>query len=188
VITVTAVDDEIRDGDQVCIIETGPAISNDPNYGNLDPLDVMVIVTDDEQLGFVYLPSVLREWSKTPTETEPNDAPPQANGPVASDVIWKGAFPAPSDIKDYYYIELTASHTVEGWLTNIPAGENYDLVLRYPNPPYDPVPGGYSGNLGNADEHILTGVLAPGRYYIQVYNRATGPGSTQPYQLRVVYE
>jgi hypothetical protein len=46
---------------------------------------------------------------------------------------------------------------------------------------------GYSAELGNADEHILTGILPTGRYYIQVYHNSTG-GSTQAYHLRVSYE
>jgi hypothetical protein len=186
-IRVTAEDDDLLDGDQTCIINTGPATSIDPDYTGFDPPDVDVIVQDDEYLGWVYLPAIVRSWSLR-TEIEPNDTPAQANVLVASDVIYRGTFPDPSDTKDYFYIELAVARTVEGWLTNIPAGENYDLVLRYDFEPYDPVPGGYSGELGNSDEQILTSILTPGRYLIQIFNRAEGAGSTDPYQLRVIYE
>ncbi len=117
-------------------------------------------------------------------EAEPNeDALTQANGPVVSGLIYYGVFPGAADLKDYFYFDLPAAHTVELWLTNIQAGHNYDLTLRDANT--DTVQ--HSGELGNADEHILTGVLLSGRYYIHVSN-ASGTGSTQPYHLRVVYQ
>jgi hypothetical protein len=49
---------------------------------------------------------------------------------------------------------------------------------------------GYSGEIDNADEHIpKDGVLLlpAGKYYVQVFHRSSG-GSTQPYNLRVVYK
>jgi hypothetical protein len=45
---------------------------------------------------------------------------------------------------------------------------------------------GESRKKGNADEHILTSILPPGRYYIGVYN--FGSGSPEPYDLRAVYQ
>jgi len=117
-------------------------------------------------------------------EAEPNDkAQTQANGPVVSGLIYYGAFPGASDPKDYFYFDLPAAHTVEVWLSNIPAGHNYDLTLR--DASLNVV--GHSGELRNADEHILTGALPPGRYYIQVTN-ASQTGSTQAYHLQVVYQ
>ena len=48
---------------------------------------------------------------------------------------------------------------------------------------------GYSGELNNSNEHILTGVLPVGTYYIQVYrNPLSSGGSSQAYHLRAVYE
>lgn len=46
---------------------------------------------------------------------------------------------------------------------------------------------GYSGNVGNASEHILTGILPVGKYYLRV-RRVTGWSATEPYVLRVVSE
>lgn len=64
-------------------------------------------------------------------EAEPNDfAPQQANGPIVSSLTYFGTFPSGGDINDYYYFDLTAAGRVELWLRNIPAGHNYDLVLR----------------------------------------------------------
>ena len=47
-------------------------------------------------------------------------------------------------------------------------------------------PVGYSGELGNADEHILIESLPAGQYLIQVYHRSES-GSDQPYHLQVTY-
>lgn len=118
-------------------------------------------------------------------EAEPNDdALTQANGPIVSGLTYYGSFPHGADVKDYFFFDLSSSHSVEIWLTNIPSTRDYDLALRDANlvPPI-----AYSVNPGNADEHILTDVLPAGRYYVQVYNYS-GPESTQPYHLRVVYE
>ncbi len=123
------------------------------------------------------------EWVDVLWEREPNDASAQANGPIVSGLTYHGTFPGSTDPKDYFYFDLPAAHTVELWLKNIPAGHNYDLTLRNANE--DEVK--HSGELGNANEHILTGVLPAGRYYIQVFN-ASQTGSTQPYHLRVLYE
>ncbi|HHE70988.1 MAG TPA: hypothetical protein ENL34_01720, partial [Chloroflexi bacterium] len=128
------------------------------------------------------------DWSNAQSvdvlwEAEPNDAPlTQANGPIVSGLTYYGVFPSAADPKDYFYFDLPAAHTVELWLTNIAAGHNYDLTLR------DASLGmvAHSGELGNAGEHILTGALQPGRYYIHVSN-ASGTSSTQPYHLRGVY-
>jgi hypothetical protein len=117
-------------------------------------------------------------------ESEPNDdALTQANGPVVSDLTYYGVFAVLEDIQDYFYFDLPTDSPVELWLTDIPAWQNYNLVLRNAN--LDAV--GYSGRPGENDEHILTGTLPAGRYYIQVF-RESGNGSTLPYHLRVVYE
>ena len=75
------------------------------------------------------------------------------------------------------------SSTIEMWLSNIPSGNNWDLVLRdFGLNTYD---GWYSIRSSNRDEHVEVTVPG-GRYYIQVYNDGS-PGSTQPYHLKVVY-
>ncbi len=47
-VTVTGVDDAIVDGDQAYTIVTAPAVSADPAYSGLNPLDVSVTNTDDD--------------------------------------------------------------------------------------------------------------------------------------------
>jgi hypothetical protein len=269
--TVTVVDDDIVDGSQRCVVQTGPAVSDDPLYGSLDPKDVTVTVLD-EGVTHIYMPLVLRRWPPVPDppalapidnadgngtysiswssvpvaelyileessnvtfsdvrvlsddsrtsylvtgggagrryyrvkarnqwgdsdwsnirsadvlwEAEPNDErQTQANGPLISGLTYYGTFPSGADIQDYYYFDLITPHSVELWLTDIPAGHNYDLVLR------DAVGNdiGYSGEPGNASEHILTSSLPAGQYYIQVYHRSLG-GSSQPYRLYLIYE
>jgi hypothetical protein len=116
-------------------------------------------------------------------EAEPNDlAPSQANGPLVSGLTYYGTLPSGGDINDYFCFDQPEEGSVEAWLRNIPAGENYDLILR----DADLNPAGYSGELGHVDEHILSGELPAGRYYIQVYHRE-GAGSDQEYHLQVVY-
>jgi hypothetical protein len=125
------------------------------------------------------------EWVDVLWEAEPNDdALIGANGPIVSGLTYYGCFPSGADEKDYFTFDLPAAHSVELWLTNIPSGHNYDLVLRDPANMTGHV--GYSGEPGNADEHILTGVLPVGRYYVQVYNRSES-GSSQAYHLKVTY-
>jgi hypothetical protein len=122
--------------------------------------------------------SVEVHWEK---ETN-DDAKTQANGPIASGPTYYGVFPA-DDIKDYFYFNLPSDHSIELRLTNIAPDEDYDVYLRDANLSVV----GESDEYGNADEHILTGELQSGQYYIQIYNNSKN-GSTQPYHLRVVYE
>lgn len=114
-------------------------------------------------------------------EHEPNDSCPQANGPVTSGMTYAGTFTSTADIKDLFYFDLTAQHSIELWLTNIPTGCDYDLALRDANGNLVD----YSNESGHGDEHILVGLRAPGRHYAQAYYYAAG--CLQPYHLRVVY-
>ena len=116
-------------------------------------------------------------------EVEPNDEIDQPNGPVVSGLTYYGIFPGADDVKDYFCFELTAPHRVQIWLSNIPAGRNYDLVLRK----QDASSVAYSLNPGNADEYIDIPTLAPGFYYVQIY-RTSGAGSSEPYHLRIVFQ
>jgi hypothetical protein len=47
-VTVSGVDDSLLDGDQAYSILTGPAVSGDPGFSGLDPLDVSVVNKDNE--------------------------------------------------------------------------------------------------------------------------------------------
>jgi len=140
---------------------------------------------------YIYLPLVLKNYMPPfygPWEIEPNDdAKTQANGPIVSGQTYQGNLP-PGDSKDYFYIDLQKTGTVEVWLTNIPAGQDYDLVLRDAN--LNRL--GWGKNTGNADEHILSGSLQSGRYYIQVkLAELAGGGNTggspDAYQVKAVY-
>lgn len=84
---------------------------------------------------------------------------------------------------DTYYLDMTAPHTIEVRLGQIPSNNNYHLYL------FDSgrVLRGYSGNPGNQDELIAPGpVFATGRYYVRV-QRVTGFSRTQPYALTATY-
>jgi hypothetical protein len=119
-------------------------------------------------------------------ELEPNDNGwTQANGPLVSGLTYYGQFPPASNPRDYFFIDLPAAHTVQIWLTNIPSGNNFDLVLRRDDANLTEI--ARSDTLGNADEYIEWD-LQPARYKIQVWH-ASGPGNaTQAYHLRVVYQ
>jgi len=123
-------------------------------------------------------------WVDVLWEAEPNDnGQTEANGPIVSGLTYYGLFPIEADVKDYFYFDLPVARPVELWLTNIPPGHDYDLVLRK----LDLTEIARSDNSGNADEHILSNFLQTGRYLVQVY-RQSKPGSQQEYHLRVVYE
>ena len=123
------------------------------------------------------------QWADVLWEVEPNNQASDANGALVSGLTYLGLFPSRADGSDYYYFDLPTVGRVELWLRNIPSGEDYNLVLRDTN--LEP-PVGYSGNLGNVNEHILTNNLPAGRYYIQVWNYV-GDGSAEPYQFQVNY-
>jgi hypothetical protein len=176
-VTVALVEDAILDATRVCVVQTQPSVSEDPNYDGIDPADVQVIWRNFNPVARIYVPLVARNWM--PVTWEP------PIGPIQSGVTYCVTSSDAADPEDIFYFGMPAAHTVELWLTGIPAGQDYNVVLRDDGPDYTPV--GYSGNPGNAPEHILTGVLPPGRYYIQVLRNSPG-GSSQAYCLRVVYE
>jgi hypothetical protein len=130
------------------------------------------------------------EWSNAQTvevrwELEPNGESQDAlrTGAMQPGIFYYGVLMA-ADLRgnDYFYFDLSAARKVELWLTNMAPGQDFNLVLRDASE----VRQGFSGQLGNADEHILTAQPLPaGRYYVQV-SRAAGD-SVQPYHLRVVW-
>jgi hypothetical protein len=118
-------------------------------------------------------------------EAESNDSASEANGPIVSGLTYYGTFPPDAeDASDYFAFEPTIDGTVEIHLTNIPAGQDYNLILRDPADLENPL--GYSGERGSSDEHIRASVPT-GRYLIQVFH-FTGNGSTQPYHLRADFQ
>jgi hypothetical protein len=185
-LTACAVDDPYLDGARPCLVRVEAITSSDPLYDDMQTgsLTVTVTVQNDDTVARIYLPLLAANWPLGVWEIEPNDdALSQANGPIASGVTYHGRFPNENDPKDYFYLDLQTAHTVELWLTNIPVGQNYDLVLR--NSALASV--GYSAELGNANEHILTGVLQPGHYYVQIHPNKPY-GSTQAYRLTALYQ
>jgi hypothetical protein len=268
--TVRAVDDHEIDGEQVCWVVTEEASSLDPLYDGFDPVNLAFVVLDDDRMHYVYLPLVLAGWPPIPRppilqpisndggsgsyevtwsdvaladgyildestdagfgdptvvysgpstshqvegrgaaryyyrvkaqnewgesgwsdtvwtdvvwEAEPNDSFEQANGPVVAGLTYHGTLPTAGDRQDYFYFWLPSAGRVELWLTQIPAGHDYNLILR--DGELEAV--GYSGELGSTSEHILTGILPAGKYYVQVYHLSAG-GSPQPYSLRFVF-
>ncbi len=56
-VTVTGVDDDIHDGDQIYTILLDPATSNDSNYKGIDPSDVFVTNADNDEAGFTIVPN-----------------------------------------------------------------------------------------------------------------------------------
>ena len=65
--TVTAQDDDIVDGPQTCVIETGRARSDDLDYDTLNPPDVDVTVNDNDTAGFTVDPITLAVAEPTGT-------------------------------------------------------------------------------------------------------------------------
>ncbi|MCC7355578.1 MAG: PPC domain-containing protein [Anaerolineae bacterium] len=137
-------------------------------------------------------PTIPPTWTPTPTPTftappvdpyEPNDRFSQATPIPPGETIY-GLFPPPNDEEDFYHFTTTVTATLEGWLWNIPVGSNYNLVLY--NEAKNLVEDGYSGNAGNANEHVQVGVQPPGKYYVRVY-RGEGPPTLAKYSLCFEY-
>ena len=124
------------------------------------------------------------QWVDVLWEAEPNDSVILANGPLVSGLTYFGTFPFGDGENDYFFIDMPTAGKIDISLQKIPAGHNYDLVLRDNSPGWPLV--GYSGENSNSDEYISTNTLPKGRYYIQVFNR-WGTSSNQPYELTVVY-
>ena len=118
-------------------------------------------------------------WVDVLWEAEPNNTGADANGPLAYGLTYFGTLPA-GDLHDYFYIDLLGDRGLDLWLTHIPAGHDYDLYLRNEQESILL----RSNQYGNADEHIVAGILPPGKYYVQVHHYSPG-GSTQPYHLEV---
>lgn len=130
----------------------------------------------------VYLPMLYNGLTKDPHE--PNNSRGEAWGPLQSGQHYWSYMYAEEDRWDVFYFDMTSSHSVEVWLQNVPTGANYSLQVR----DIDNNLLGYSGNPGNADEHIRVDNLASGRYFVMI-SRAAGTGfsAVEPYSLRVVY-
>ena len=131
----------------------------------------------------VYLPTFLTGIPQGDAY-EPNNSFSQAWGPLNSGQTYHSYMSSNSDTWDFYYFDMPSGHSIELWLQNIPNGANYNLQLF--DASHNRV--GYSGNTGNANEHIKLNWANSGRYYIAVNrNPNSNFSATHPYSLRVVY-
>ena len=55
-VTVTGVNDALQDGAQAYLIITSTAVSADPGYNNLNPVDVSVTNNDNDTPGVTVFP------------------------------------------------------------------------------------------------------------------------------------
>jgi hypothetical protein len=131
----------------------------------------------------IYLPSIRRNLFID--AHEPNDTFEQAWGPLESGRTYHSYFPDVADEDDYFYLHTPARHSIEVWLSNLPPGNDYDLYLYNDATPHVRI--GYSGEVGNVDEHIHVANLPAGKYYVGVL-RIDGTSRNQPYHLRTVYK
>lgn len=138
-----------------------------------------------------YLPIVMKSGPECdPENYEPNNGCDQAHGPLTSDRTYP-SWISDCDLatykkSDYFYVDISTTNTINVYLTNIPAGTDYDLYL-YRNPGDDPNhPAARSEEEYNSSEMISYTPPATGRYYIRVY--AYSGSSASPYSLRVTYD
>ena len=139
----------------------------------------------------IYLPLVVKDfYGYGPDSYEPNNSCDQAYGSLTRSQIyhsWISDYDLATYKKsDYFYVDINTTNTINTYLTDIPAGTDYDLYL-YRNPSDDPNnPAAVSNRYGNEPETILYDPPATGRYYIRVY--AYNGYSTSPYSLTVTYD
>lgn len=126
----------------------------------------------------VYLPHIKTIFFSS----EPNGNAAQANGPIPSGEVVYGRFDPNDQRSDYYYFDMDYPYTIYATLTNIPPGEDYDLVIRDVH--LNVI--GYSAEFDNSNEQALTAMVYPGRYFIQIYN-PFATSSSSYYTLRVIY-
>ena len=95
---------------------------------------------------------------------------------LCENVEVSGSFPNEDDDDDLYVIESKSGH-LSLWLTHIPAGTNYELVLYHGTTRI-----AESLNAGNLDEEIVMEDVEAGRYYARVFRRQGS--SPEPYFIR----
>jgi N-acetylneuraminic acid mutarotase len=131
----------------------------------------------------IFLPAVCRGHCGGDDPYEPNDGFGQAYE-IPSGDDYQGNFACDGDVNDVFRFEMSAAHTIEIWLSDIPPGSNFSLAL-YDG---DKQRVTYSAKPNNADEHILTEAKGPGTYYIQVYNQGGTYGTGVTWRLRAVFQ
>ena len=116
--------------------------------------------------------------SGCPDAYEPNDDFSQAKTIVPGTTI--RAYICTEGEQDYYKFTVAAGQHITVRLTNIPAGQDYDLYLDDPSQTDVAV----SNQSGNVDERIDYTAIVGGTYYI-IVTGYSGYSTTQPYSLRV---
>jgi hypothetical protein len=106
-----------------------------------------------------------------------------ACGPLVSGRTYRDFISSASDEHDWFYFDMPVQHTVDAWLREIPAGCNYDLLLR------DSQGGPITSSAQDKPEgeHIVWGPLSPGRYYL-VVEQIRGWNASVPYALHVDFQ
>jgi hypothetical protein len=131
----------------------------------------------------IFMPVVCSGYCGSADPYEPNDGFGQAYGILSGD-NYQGNFACDGDVNDIFRLEMSATHTIEIWLTGIPSGSNFSLALYGE----DKQRVTYSAKPGNADEHILTGTMNIGTYYVQAYNQGGTYGTGVTYRLRALFQ
>jgi hypothetical protein len=149
------------------------------DYDNLDG-DRLTVLGEVYHPSFnYYLALVLDNYFYFPDATEPNQDFASAYA-LSNHANLQGYFPFFDDTYDYYSFILPAAATVDIWVRQIPAGQDYGLYLYKSNR----FRVGYSNNAGNADEHLQYAATA-GTYYLRVHNGGSQGLLTPAYRLTV---
>ena len=112
-ITMTGVNDDLRDGDQVYYAVTAACVSGDSDYSGLDPVDAELKNTDNDSPGITVTPTsgiVTHETGTTDTFTI------VLNGPCTDDVIinlWS------SDLTEGAIFPADVTFTTGNWSTPV---------------------------------------------------------------------
>jgi len=167
--------------------------SNGALFSHLDPRQITKFGVAFRDCVCVLLatptPGPTKTSTPTPTATplhcpEPaNNAREGACGPIMPNVTYRSYISSTNDPRDWFYFDMATWHTIEAWLTNIAQGCDYDLYLRDANGNHIIT----SPNPGNADEHILWGPVAAGRYYLVVVSINHTWSASVPYALRASF-
>lgn len=121
----------------------------------------------------VYLPILFLKAFFGPCESEPNNSPGEANGPLRSGRDYCGQ---PNDADDYFYFSTLAGN-VSVDLTNY-QGQGGQLIL------YDSSFNPIVWDNNPADGYHIEANVAAGRYYIRLYSVGF---SSEPYTLRATF-
>lgn len=90
---------------------------------------------------------------------------------------------AANDVDDWYEVNLAVGNTITVDLSNIPAGNNYDVYLYIRGNQGTPVQ--LSVNQGSANERFTYAVPTTSRYYVRVYDKTPSIASAKTYILKV---